>query len=125
MTDLQASAPEVGKLPPQFFTTRTFRDGYLVLALHGELDASVAPGFRAELTEATAYDQHLVEVDLSKLDFIDSSGVSVLVSSLYALRAQGGQLTLVAPQRQALLTFETLNEAEFLDIKCTSTASHE
>lgn len=113
--------PRLGQLPPQFFTTRTLRDGYLVPALPGELHASVAPGLRAELAEATGYDQNLVEVDLSKLNFIDSSGASVLVSSKYVLQAQGGQLTLVALQRQERLTFEALNEVELLDIKSTST----
>jgi anti-sigma B factor antagonist len=55
-------------------------DGTTVLQLYGEFDLASAPTFEAELARAEADDGPIV-IDLSALEFIDSSGLSQLLAA--------------------------------------------
>ncbi|HZY20257.1 MAG TPA: STAS domain-containing protein [Ramlibacter sp.] len=52
------------------------------------LDASVAPAFKQAVLQVLGEDRRLV-LDLSGVDFLDSSGLGALVSILKALGTQG------------------------------------
>lgn len=65
-----------------------------VCSLRGELDAINAPRLRAVLAERLESD---VVVDLSQLEFIDSSGLGVLVGALKRFEAAGQRLRLRSP----------------------------
>jgi len=53
----------------------------LRLALHGELDLSNAKKVEAALTEAFASEKQIL-VDLTQLEFLDSTGIALLVATL-------------------------------------------
>jgi anti-sigma B factor antagonist len=65
--------------------------------LHGELDMSTAPQLRQELLRLTSDGATEVTIDLSELEFVDSTGLSVLVTGLKRLRETGGDLALRSP----------------------------
>lgn len=65
--------------------------------LLGELDMSTAPQLREELLRLTAAGATMVTIDLSELAFVDSTGLSVLITGLKRLREQGGELALRSP----------------------------
>ena len=65
--------------------------------LLGELDMSTAPQLRDELARLASTGAGVVTLDLSDLAFIDSTGLSVLITSLKRLRSQGGDLALRSP----------------------------
>ncbi|MDQ3896781.1 MAG: STAS domain-containing protein [Actinomycetota bacterium] len=67
------------------------------IRLLGELDMSTAPRLRDELVRLTSDGASVVTLDLSDLAFIDSTGLSVLITALKRLRQQGGDLTLRSP----------------------------
>ena len=67
------------------------------LRLFGELDMSTASQLRDELLRVTSGGARHVTVDLSDLMFIDSTGLSVLITGLKRLRQGGGDLALRAP----------------------------
>ena len=54
-------------------------DGGLRVALAGELDIAGLPDVAADLEAALARAPQPVEIDLSQLEFMDSSGVAVLI----------------------------------------------
>ena len=54
------------------------QQGYPVLALQGEVDMHSAPGLRERLL-AALQDRPGLIVDMSRVDFIDSSGIAILV----------------------------------------------
>jgi anti-sigma B factor antagonist len=56
-------------------------DQLLVIELYGELDLSGVEVLSRELQRAEASDSHQITVDLSGLEFIDSSGMRVLVQA--------------------------------------------
>ena len=76
-------------------------DGQAVAVLRGELDVAYAASVAASLA-AIAASQREIIVDLTGLEFIDSSGVAALVRARTRARHAGGDLLLAAPQRQVL-----------------------
>jgi anti-anti-sigma factor len=66
------------------------------------VDAESAPDLRARLEELARERPDVIVVDLALVEFLDSSGLSALVTGLKALRGGGGELRLSAPRPQAL-----------------------
>jgi anti-anti-sigma factor len=80
-------------------------DGVLRLCLHGELDLGSAPVLEERLGRLAAQ-EHAVRLDLSKLNFMDSTGIHVLVNALNAARSNGWRLEVIPdfnPQVSRLL----------------------
>ncbi|MEV7012961.1 STAS domain-containing protein [Streptosporangium sp. NPDC051022] len=73
--------------------------GHTVMAITGEIDLYTAPGLQAEfarlLQESSATN---VVIDMSGVEFCDSTGMNVLLSALKRLRERGGALELAAPR---------------------------
>jgi anti-anti-sigma factor len=67
-------------------------DGGVLLALSGELDIAAADPLRECLARLQAAGLP-VTVDLSAVDFMDSSGLSVLIEALKNSRRDGDRLT--------------------------------
>jgi anti-sigma B factor antagonist len=76
-------------------------DGKVVVALRGELDTADAASVAAALAVVAASQPEII-VDLSCLEFIDSSGVAALARGRKLARHAGGDLLLAAPQQQVL-----------------------
>jgi anti-sigma B factor antagonist len=84
----------------------TERDGRSVLSVRGEVDVYTAPRLREKLVELVAQGKHQIVVDLEGVDFLDSTGLGVLVGGLKRLRSHDGDLTLVCTQPRILKVFE-------------------
>jgi anti-sigma B factor antagonist len=68
----------------------------------GRVDADNGSQLKTALQDLAAGGVLLIVVDLQQVDFMDSSGLSALVSGLRALRERGGSLHLCRPQPQPL-----------------------
>ncbi len=84
----------------------TQRDGWSVLAVGGEVDVATAPRLRERLIALVNDEQYQIVVDLVGVDFIDSTGLGVLIGALKRVRTHGGQLLLVCTERRILKVFE-------------------
>jgi anti-sigma B factor antagonist len=82
------------------------RGGYAVLAVRGEVDVYTAPRLRERLIELVSQGSHQVVVDLEGVDFLDSTGLGVLVGGLKRLRSHDGDMILVCTQPRILKVFE-------------------
>jgi anti-sigma B factor antagonist len=69
--------------------------GLAAVAVQGELDIRSAPELRAWLTRALDDGAVNLAVDLSGIDFMDSSGLGVLVGAHKRLARLGGRLRVV------------------------------
>ncbi len=80
----------------------TTKDNALVATLSGELDHHNAAGIRKALEDrfAAAGVAHLI-FDLSKLRFMDSSGLGILIGRYKTVAALGGKTCIAAPSEQA------------------------
>jgi anti-sigma B factor antagonist len=84
----------------------TEHDGATVLAVRGEVDVYTAPRLREKLVELVSQGKYRIIVDLEGVDFLDSTGLGVLVGGLKRLRSHDGDLTLVCTQHRILKVFE-------------------
>ena len=73
----------------------------LVLKLGGELDISTSPDLQDALAELTDAPRR-VAVDLSDLEFIDSTGLAALLGAHKDLMEHGGTLELRHPSRMVV-----------------------
>ena len=73
------------------------RDGVMVVTVIGEIDLSNAGELRGAITEATPNDALGLVLDLSRVDYIDSSGIHLLYRLGESLRARGQTLRIVIP----------------------------
>ncbi|HEX8236431.1 MAG TPA: STAS domain-containing protein [Abditibacteriaceae bacterium] len=76
-----------------------------VVEVGGEVELHSANQLRDELLRAGEAEHPCVVVDLSRVTFIDSTGLGVLVGALKRVREKGA-LSLVCPQRQVRRVFE-------------------
>ncbi|MEO7836513.1 MAG: STAS domain-containing protein [Acidimicrobiales bacterium] len=77
-----------------------------VLAVRGEVDVYTAPRLREKLVELVSQGKQNIAVDLEAVDFLDSTGLGVLVGGLKRLRSHDGDLSLVCTQHRILKVFE-------------------
>lgn len=80
-------------------------DGQAVLAVGGEIDSYTAPTLRDRLADLLDSGSSTVVVDLSSVDFLDSTGLGVLVAGLDWAKQLGGALPLVCAQERILRLF--------------------
>jgi anti-sigma B factor antagonist len=92
-------------------------DGITVVTVHGELDLASAPTLCGEI-EATFRDPGArVLVDLTPLQFCDSTGLRALLGVVREARVHGVQLRIVAPTAAAAVrALELAGGAEFLPL---------
>jgi anti-sigma B factor antagonist len=91
----------------------TQRDGVAVLSLRGEIDVYTAPRMRQAIVDLVDAGSHNIVIDMEKVDFLDSTGLGVLVEGLKRVRTRGGSLSLVVTQDKIVKIFDItgLNKA--------------
>jgi len=91
--------------------------GDTVLALVGDLDLYTATQFRERITDLI-YDArlHLV-IDLAGLEFVDSTGLGMLVGELARVRRGGGDMVLRAPTPSVRRTIEVIGLERALPVR--------
>jgi anti-sigma B factor antagonist len=92
------------------------RPPYAVLAVKGEVDVYTAPRLRERLVDLVSQGKHQIVVDLEGVDFLDSTGLGVLVGGLKRVRSHEGDLSLVCTQARILKVFEITGLTKVFDI---------
>jgi anti-anti-sigma factor len=89
------------------------REGVLVLVGEGELDAYTAPALADAVSASETGPGARLVVDLSRVSFMDSTALGVLVRIVRAVVAGGGAARVVLPETAARRIFEitTLDRA--------------
>ena len=77
-----------------------------MLSVIGELDLAAAPKVRQALVTAVQGPAPDVVLDLASVDFIDSSGLGIVIGALKRVWSRGGRLRVVAAQPQVVKVFE-------------------
>ncbi len=83
-----------------------------MIAVSGELDLASSPALDEELDRVFGSNEQLVILDLRQLEFMDSTGLSVLIRAHQTAEAAERRLCLVKgpPQVQRLLTLTGVGE---------------
>jgi anti-sigma B factor antagonist len=77
-----------------------------VLQVTGEVDVYTAPMLREQMRDLAAKGAVHLIADLSRVDFLDSTGMGALVGGLKRLREAGGSLALVITAPRILRIFQ-------------------
>jgi anti-sigma B factor antagonist len=85
-------------------TTRAEGDR-TVVQVGGEIDVYTAPKLREQLVDLVNAGQYHLVVDMENVEFLDSTGLGVLVGGLKRVRAHDGSLRLVCTQERILKIF--------------------
>lgn len=79
--------------------TRDVRETYQIFRLIGRLDAFSEPTFRKVLGQFIESGPSNIILDLSAIDFVDSSGLGALVQLVKKANTEGGSVQLVSNPR--------------------------
>jgi anti-sigma B factor antagonist len=77
-----------------------------VLPLEGEIDLHVSPRVAGALGAMIESKPHRLVVDLSRVSYIDSSGLAVLIEGMQNVEAYGGKFILAGIQENVKPIFE-------------------
>lgn len=77
-----------------------------ILTLSGRFDAHTAPQVREVLLQLLNEGHHRILVDMATVNFVDSTGLSTLVSGMKRCRQAGGDLALAQLQQPVRIIFE-------------------
>src|SRR5579863_8784735 len=78
---------------------------FTVIAVSGEIDVYTAPKLREKLISLVEAGSYQLIVDMEGVEFLDSTGLGVLVGGLKRVRAQDGWIDLVCTQGRILRIF--------------------
>lgn len=92
-------------------------NGTTVIEVSGTIDLYSAPDFRSSLLDAVPKASDGVVVDLREVEYMDSSGVAVLVEGLRSARSNDTSLVLRAPSRPVMKVLELAKLDELFDIE--------
>jgi len=77
-----------------------------VVTLRGEIDVYTAPRLRQALIDLVSQGATDIVVDMDKVDFLDSTGLGVLVGGLKRVKSNDGDLKLVITQDRIMKIFD-------------------
>lgn len=94
--------------------------GRTVVAVGGEIDVYTAPKLRDRITELVADGVYDLVVDMEAVEFLDSTGLGVLVGGLKKVRAHDGSLELICNQERLLKIFRITGLAKVFTIHASA-----
>ncbi|MBB4826859.1 anti-sigma B factor antagonist [Sporosarcina luteola] len=91
----------------------------------GEIDAFTAPILRERLTAVEGTPNLQAELDLSEVDYMDSTGLGVFVGFYKAVKANGGHVKITGLNRRLSRLFEITGLSEIIDIEKKESEDHD
>ena len=81
------------------------KDGIEVIDVEGKIDIYTAPRLRELLIDLVNQNNYQLIVNMDRVEFLDSTGLGVLVGGLKRVRAHDGALDLVCTRERILKIF--------------------
>jgi anti-sigma B factor antagonist len=94
-----------------------------IATVRGDVDIASAPAVRSSVIEALADGATHIVIDLDEVDFLDSTGLGVLVGALKRARTRGGRLQVVCNQPRLRKVFEITGLDTVFDLQSTVAAA--
>jgi anti-sigma B factor antagonist len=96
---------------------------WAVLQVGGEIDVATAPRLREQLIRLVNDQKYRIVVDLEGVDFIDSTGLGVLIGALKRVRTHDGDLGLICTDARIVKVFEITGLSQVFQIHPSLTAA--
>jgi anti-sigma B factor antagonist len=91
------------------FTIEPSSNGATIVRPHGRLNMVTAASLKEVVTNAIAEGSSQLVVDLTDVEFMDSSGLGALVSGLKSARHAGGDLRIASATDQVRMVLKLTN----------------
>jgi anti-sigma B factor antagonist len=91
------------------FTAESLPDNIAIIRGDGRLNMVAAPVLRDVILEQITAGRNRVVIDLSTIEFMDSSGLGALIGCLKTARQAGGDLRIAAPTPQVSMVLKLSN----------------
>ena len=91
------------------FRREDIEDDLAVVHAEGRLNMVAAPELRELVANAVQAGKVRIVVDLSQVEFMDSSGLGALIGALKTTRQAGGDLRIASPSEQVSLVLALSN----------------
>jgi anti-sigma B factor antagonist len=98
-------------------------EGRAIVSVGGVIDVYTAPQLRDRITELVGDGTYHIVIDLEAVEFLDSTGLGVLVGGLKKVRAHDGSLELVCSQDRLLKIFRITGLAKVFVIHDSADAA--
>jgi anti-sigma B factor antagonist len=92
-------------------------EGDVVVDVAGEIDALNVPKLWDALEPLIENGDGNLVIDLSRVGFIDSTGIGVVIRAMNALKDRGRELSLRGPSPMTYQVFETVGLTKVLSIE--------
>jgi anti-anti-sigma factor len=93
------------------------RDGVAVLALHGDVNASAEAALQSAYAEATSENPSAVVLDFAEVEYINSTGIALIVGLLAQARARDVEVRATGLSDHYREIFEITRLADFMTIE--------
>jgi anti-sigma B factor antagonist len=90
-----------------------------IIAVSGELDLASSPSLEVELERVSDADLELLVLDLRRLEFMDSTGLSVILKAHQRLADEGRALYVVRGSQQVQRLLDVTGVAERIQLADT------
>jgi anti-anti-sigma factor len=88
----------------------------IIIALEGEVDISVTELVREKFNKLVDERKKVILVDMTKVSYIDSSGLGLLVETMQAMEKYSGEIKLYSLSSDVQKVFELTRLNKFFDI---------
>jgi len=96
--------------------TQTPREGVAIIALSGEADVYTSPTIKQQIVDLLNNGTTKLIVDLTSVEYLDSTGLGVLIGGLKRARERDGDLKLICENVRILRIFEITGLTKIFDI---------
>ncbi len=96
--------------------TNQLENEYLLVKIIGEVDVYTSIDLKKELNKLVEAEKNKLIIDLIKVNYMDSSGLGVLVALLKEIKKNGGELKLVNLPVSVKKIFDLTRLTKFFDI---------
>ena len=98
-------------------------EGATIIVVGGEIDVYTAPRLRDKISELVGDGVHHLIIDMEAVEFLDSTGLGVLVGGLKKVRAHDGSMQLICTQERLLKIFRITGLAKVFTIHDSAAAA--
>ena len=95
---------------------KTQENGITVLKVIGQLTSQTAPSLEAVINSVLETEKNLI-LDFSELDFLASSGIRVILSTMKKIKTQFGSLVIRNVNDVVMEVFEMTGLRDFINIQ--------
>lgn len=105
--------------------TRTLEKELPMIDLEGEVDVYTAPQLKQQIISILEQGAKELAINLTKVDYLDSTALGVLIGGLKRMREKDGNMALICPSPRIRRVFEITGLDKIFDIYNTEDEARE